>query len=292
MKRYFPVLTIAGSDSSGGAGIQADIKTMSALGCYAASAITSITVQNTLGVTAVQAIHPDIVAGQIRAVMDDIHPLAIKIGMVNDADTICAIADTLSQYEVDRLVVDPVMVSTSGSRLMQEDALDVFCRLLLPMATLLTPNVPEAEVLADMKITSCDDMDIAAGRILKKGCEAVLIKGGHLAGRKTDRFYRVVDENRFVEGSSAVDGFRIVDGGLMMYEFACDNVPTRNTHGTGCTLSAAIASYLAFDCPAGDAIALAKDYLTDALKAGADVEIGSGHGPVNHFFDPKKLIKI
>lgn len=292
MKRYFPVLTIAGSDSSGGAGIQADIKTMSALGCYAASAITSITVQNTLGVTAVQAIHPDIVAGQIRAVMDDIHPLAIKIGMVNDADTICAIADTLSLYEVDRLVVDPVMVSTSGSRLMQEDALDVFCRLLLPMATLLTPNVPEAEVLADMKITSCDDMDIAAGRILKKGCEAVLIKGGHLAGRKTDRFYRVVDENRFVEGSSAVDGFRIVDGGLMMYEFACDNVPTRNTHGTGCTLSAAIASYLAFDCPAGDAIALAKDYLTDALKAGADVEIGSGHGPVNHFFDPKKLIKI
>ena len=292
MKRYFPVLTIAGSDSSGGAGIQADIKTMSALGCYAASAITSITVQNTLGVTAVQAIHPDIVAGQIRAVMDDIHPLAIKIGMVNDADTICAIADTLSQYEVDRLVVDPVMVSTSGSRLMQEDALDVFCRLLLPMATLLTPNVPEAEVLADMKITSCDDMDIAAGRILKKGCEAVLIKGGHLVGRKTDRFYRVVDENRFVEGSSAVDGFRIVDGGLMMYEFACDNVPTRNTHGTGCTLSAAIASYLAFDCPAGDAIALAKDYLTDALKAGADVEIGSGHGPVNHFFDPKKLIKI
>lgn len=292
MKRYFPVLTIAGSDSSGGAGIQADIKTMSALGCYAASAITSITVQNTLGVTAVQAIHPDIVAGQIRAVMDDIHPLAIKIGMVNDADTICAIADTLSQYEVDRLVVDPVMVSTSGSRLMQEDALDVFCRLLLPMATLLTPNVPEAEVLAGMKITSCDDMDIAAGRILKKGCEAVLIKGGHLAGRKTDRFYRVVDENRFVEGSSAVDGFRIVDGGLMMYEFACDNVPTRNTHGTGCTLSAAIASYLAFDCPAGDAIALAKDYLTDALKAGADVEIGSGHGPVNHFFDPKKLIKI
>ena len=292
MKRYFPVLTIAGSDSSGGAGIQADIKTMSALGCYAASAITSITVQNTLGVTAVQAIHPDIVAGQIRAVMDDIHPLAIKIGMVNDADTICSIADTLSQYEVDRLVVDPVMVSTSGSRLMQEDALDVFCRLLLPMATLLTPNVPEAEVLADMKITSCDDMDIAAGRILKKGCEAVLIKGGHLVGRKTDRFYRVVDENRFVEGSSAVDGFRIVDGGLMMYEFACDNVPTRNTHGTGCTLSAAIASYLAFDCPAGDAIALAKDYLTDALKAGADVEIGSGHGPVNHFFDPKKLIKI
>ncbi|MBO5187085.1 MAG: bifunctional hydroxymethylpyrimidine kinase/phosphomethylpyrimidine kinase [Prevotella sp.] len=291
MKKYFPVLTIAGSDSSGGAGIQADIKTMSALGCYAASAITSITVQNTLGVTAVQAIRPDIVAGQIRAVMDDIHPLAIKIGMVNDADTICAIADTLSLYDVDRLVVDPVMVSTSGSRLMQENALEVFCRRLLPMATLLTPNVPEAEVLAGMKITSCDDMDIAAGKILKKGCEAVLIKGGHLAGRKTDRFYRVVDENRFVEGSSAVDGFRIVDGGLMMCEFACDNVPTRNTHGTGCTLSAAIASYLAFDCPAGDAIALAKDYLTEALQAGADVKIGGGHGPVNHFFDPKKLIK-
>ncbi|MBP3510822.1 MAG: bifunctional hydroxymethylpyrimidine kinase/phosphomethylpyrimidine kinase [Prevotella sp.] len=292
LKSYLPVLTIAGSDSSGGAGIQADIKTISALGCYAASAITSITVQNTLGVTAVQAVQPDIVAGQIRAVMDDIHPRAVKIGMVNDADTIYAIADALSQYDLDGLVVDPVMVSTSGSRLMQEDAIGVFCTRLLPMATLLTPNVPEAEVLAGMKITSCDDMDIAAGRILKKGCEAVLIKGGHLAGRKTDRLYRVVDENRFVEGSSAVDEYRVVDGGLMMYEFACDNVPTRNTHGTGCTLSAAIASYLAFGCPAGDAIALAKDYLTEALQAGADVEIGSGHGPVNHFFDPKKLIKI
>ena len=270
----FKILTIAGSDSSGGAGIQADIKTISALGCYAASAITSITVQNTLGVTAVQAVQPDIVAGQIRAVMDDIRPLAVKIGMVNDADTICAIASTLRGYDLRHLVIDPVMVSTSGSRLMQADALDVFCKELLPMATLLTPNIPEAEVLAGMEITDRNGMDTAAGRILEMGCEAVLIKGGHIAGRKADRLYRRAE------------------GCMETHEFACDNVPTRNTHGTGCTLSAAIASYLALGNKPVDAIARAKEYLTEALKAGADVEIGGGHGPVNHFFDPKKLIKI
>ncbi len=270
----FKILTIAGSDSSGGAGIQADIKTISALGCYAASAITSITVQNTLGVTAVQAVLPDIVAGQIRAVMDDIRPLAVKIGMVNDAPTIRAIAATLRGYDLRHLVIDPVMVSTSGSRLMQADALDVFSKELLPMATLLTPNIPEAEVLAGMEITDRNGMDSAAERILEMGCEAVLIKGGHMEGHKTDRLYRRAE------------------GGMETHEFACDNVPTRNTHGTGCTLSAAIASYLALGNKPVDAIARAKDYLTEALKAGADVEIGGGHGPVNHFFDPKKLIKI
>ena len=201
--------------------------------------------------------------------------------MVNDADTICAIADTLSLYDADRLVVDPVMVSTSGSRLMQENALDVFCRRLMPMATLLTPNVPEAEVLAGMKITSCADMDIAAGKILKKGCEAVLIKGGHLAGRKTDRFYRVADENRFVEGSSAVDGFSIVDGGLMMCEFACDNVPTRNTHGTGCTLSSAIAANLAKGYDLDQSVERAKAYISGALAAMLDLSL-------IHISEPKR----
>lgn len=302
MKKYIPVLTIAGSDSSGGAGIQADIKTISALGCYAASAITSITVQNTLGVTAVQAISPDIVAGQIRAVMDDIKPLAVKIGMVNDAPTIRAIAATLREYDIKHLVVDPVMVSTSGSRLMRDDALDVFCKELLPMATLLTPNIPEAEVLASSGSTAPSDTpkgersaeaDMArwASHILSmmasrpefsscgaahsplgesEGAGAILIKGGHAEGRKVDRLYTAAE----------------------VREYACDNVSTRNTHGTGCTLSSAIAAYLALGNPLQEAIGLAKDYVTEALKAGADVEIGGGHGPVNHFFNPKKTFII
>lgn len=270
MKKYIPVLTIAGSDCSGGAGIQADIKAISAVGCYAASAITSITVQNTLGVTAVQAIRPDIVAGQIRAVMDDIHPAAVKIGMVNDAATIRAIVSALREYDIKHLVVDPVMVSTCGSRLMQDDALGVFLTELMPMATLLTPNLPETEMLTDMKVTDKERMNMAAERLKEMGCSTVLIKGGHIAGRKTDRLFY---ENE-------------------VREYACEDVPTHNTHGTGCTLSAAIASFLALDHPLTEAVGRAKEYITEALKAGADVRIGNGHGPVNHFFNPKALQKI
>lgn len=267
--KYIATLTIAGSDCSGGAGIQADIKTMSALGCYAASAITAITVQNTLGVTAVHAVPPEIVAGQIKAVMDDIEPKAIKIGMVNDAETIFAIAETLKAYCLPHLVVDPVMVATSGSRLMQDDALDVFCRELLPLATLLTPNVPEAEVLSGIKITDKGSMDKAARRVLQLGCNNLLIKGGHLAGQKVDRLYGDVD-----------------------CEYVAENVVTRNTHGTGCSLSSAITTFLAQGFSTDKAIGKAKEWLTEALKAGADVEIGHGHGPVNHFFNPKSLFTL
>lgn len=267
--KYIATLTIAGSDCSGGAGIQADIKTMSALGCYAASAITAITVQNTLGVTAVHAVPPEIVAGQIKAVMDDIEPKAIKIGMVNDAETIFAIAETLKAYSLPHLVVDPVMVATSGSRLMQDDGLDVFCRELLPLATLLTPNVPEAEVLSGIKITDKGSMDKAARRVLQLGCNNLLIKGGHLAGQKVDRLYGDVD-----------------------CEYVAENVVTRNTHGTGCSLSSAITTFLAQGFSTDEAIGKAKEWLTEALKAGADVEIGHGHGPVNHFFNPKSLFTL
>ena len=267
--KYIATLTIAGSDCSGGAGIQADIKTMSALGCYAASAITAITVQNTLGVTAVHAVPPEIVAGQIKAVMDDIEPKAIKIGMVNDAETIFAIAETLKAYSLPHLVVDPVMVATSGSRLMQDDALDVFCRELLPLATLLTPNVPEAEVLSGIKITDKGSMDKAARRVLQLGCNNLLIKGGHLAGQKVDRLYGDVD-----------------------CEYVAENVVTRNTHGTGCSLSSAITTFLAQGFSTDEAIGKAKEWLTEALKAGANVEIGHGHGPVNHFFNPKSLFTL
>lgn len=267
--RYICALTIAGSDSCGGAGVQADIKTMSALGVYAASAITSVTVQNTLGVQAIQAIQPEIVAGQIRAVMDDIKPTAIKVGMVNDQATILTIADTLQQYSPQKLVVDPVMVSTSGSTLMHEDALGTFCSRLLPMATLLTPNIPEAEVLSNRSIRSIDDMDAAGRSILALGCKAVLIKGGHLEGRKVDKQYLPNNE---------------------ICSFVHEAIATRNTHGTGCTLSSAIAAFMARGLALTDAVAQAKTYLSQALEAGKDVHIGEGHGPVNHLFNPEKQI--
>ena len=264
---YITTLTIAGSDSCGGAGVQADVKTMSALGCYAATAITAITVQNTLGVTAVHAVPPEIVAGQIRVVMDDIRPRAVKVGMVNDIDTINAIADTLAEYDIENLVVDPVMVATSGARLMQDDAVEVFTKKLMPLATLLTPNVPEAEVLSGVTISNKTSMDNAARIIQNKGCKALLIKGGHIEGRKIDRLY---------------------SGNELISELEAANVDTRNTHGTGCTLSSAITSYLAIGYPIDKAIAAAKEWLTQALIAGAKVEIGSGHGPVNHFYNPIK----
>ena len=279
--KYIAVLTIAGSDCSGGAGIQADIKTISALGCYAASAITAITVQNTQGVTAVHAVPPEIVAGQIRAVMDDIKPKAVKIGMVNDAETIKAIADTLADYDIEHIVVDPVMVSTSGSKLMQDDAIKVFIEKLLPMSTLITPNIYEAEILAGKKITDEDSMNDVAGEILSKGAEAVLIKGGHIEGdKKVDQLYRAI---RKTESRSTELNMMIGDS------FESETVETRNTHGTGCTLSAAIASNLAMGLGINKAIDKAKYWLTSALIAGADVEIGSGHGPVNHFYAPRKM---
>ena len=280
--RYYTALTIAGSDSCGGAGIQADIKTMSALGVYAASAITAITVQNTKGVYGIQKVEAGIVSGQIKAVMDDIHPDAIKIGMVNDSDTIHAIAETLKKYHTDtaeeirnqqavfqHLVIDPVMVSTSGCRLMQEDALDIFINELLPLATLLTPNIPEAEILAGMKIENKEDIMQAASAISRLGCKHVLIKGGHF------------------EGTEKID--YLFENGKLLTSYRGISVNTRNTHGTGCTLSSAITSYLAREMDMNTAIAMAKTYLSGAILAGKDVEIGEGHGPVNHFYEPKSL---
>ncbi len=269
--RYYTALTIAGSDSCGGAGIQADIKTMSALGVYAASAITAITVQNTKGVYGIQNVEPEIVKGQIEAVMEDIHPDAIKIGMVNDCDTIRAIAETLKKYQesFQHLVIDPVMVSTSGCRLMQEDALDVFITELLPLATLLTPNIPEAEILANRKIENAEDIKAAAAAISKLGCRYVLIKGGHF------------------DGEEKID--YLFEDGKQKTSYRGISVNTRNTHGTGCTLSSAITSYLAREMDMNTAIAMAKTYLSGAILAGKDIKIGEGHGPVNHFYEPKSL---
>ncbi|MCI6159943.1 MAG: bifunctional hydroxymethylpyrimidine kinase/phosphomethylpyrimidine kinase [Prevotella sp.] len=269
---YIPTLTIAGSDCSGGAGMEADIKTMSALGCYATAVITSVTVQNTCGVTDIQDIRPDIVGGQIRAVMGDIHPQSVKVGMVNNCAIIHAIADALEEYRPNLLVVDPVMVSSSGSQLMKDNALGTFCQRLIPLATLLTPNLPEAEILADMCITRPEDIDQAAEKMMRYGCKAVLIKGGHSNGpKKTDRLY-IAKEKPVL--------------------FQSQSVPTKNTHGTGCTLSSAITAYLARGMNLLQAVEAAKQYVTRALTAGSNVKIGQGIGPVNHFFNPEKLIKL
>lgn len=271
---YITALTIAGSDSSGGAGIQADIKTMSALGVYASCAITAVTAQNTLGVQSVSAVPSTIVKQQIRSVLSDIRPQAIKIGMVNDIATIRAIVETLVHYPCSVIVVDPVMVATSGDSLMQKNALSVFCKELLPLASIVTPNIPEAEILAGMKIKDSNDARIAARRIATYGCPDILIKGGHQTGRnKTDYL------------------FDFSSSPYSEYVFTEQTIDTKNTHGTGCTLSSAIAAFLARGMQMADAVACAKSFIHKALAAGKDVKIGDGHGPVNHFFAPEPLIK-
>ena len=268
---YLPVLSIAGTDSSGGAGIAADLKTMSALGCYAACVITAVTAQNTCGVTGIHDVPPEMVGLQISAVMDDIAPLAVKIGMVNRPETIRVIAEKLKAYEGFKLVVDPVMVASSGDSLMEKGALATFCAELLPMAMLLTPNIPEAEMLSGVTIRDEKDIQRAARQILTMGCKAVLIKGGHLKGdQKIDRLFKD-------------------DGSMTIYEAPA--VSTCNTHGTGCTFSSAIACYWAMGKSLTTAVSLAKEYVTAALSVGSDVSIGKGTGPVNHFFNPQKLIK-
>lgn len=263
MKRYVTALTIAGSDPSGGAGIQADLKTFSALGVYGATAITAVTVQNTQSVKYVHKLPPQVVYDQIVAVMEDVTVDAVKIGMVNDAETLDAIVHALTAYRSKFLVVDPVMVSTSGCALMQPDALAIMKERLLPMADLVTPNLPEAWTLAGTD-TSVDD---AAQAILRLGVKALLIKGGHAEGNtKTDYLYIYKGE------------------GVKRVEFTAETIDTPNTHGTGCTLSSAIAALLACGNGLEDAVRQAKEYLTEALKAGAGVHVGRGHGPVCHFY--------
>lgn len=270
-RRCVPVLTIAGSDSSGGAGIQADIKTISALGGYAAAAITAVTAQNTLGVTAVEAVSPTMVEAQIRAVMTDIVPRSVKIGMTGSRETIDAVTCGLSAYAAVPIVLDPVMVSTSGCRLTEEDAIESLIERLVPMVTLLTPNLPEAEQLVGHRASTIAERDEAARRILDMGCGAVLIKGGHDMDGDTmeDRLYRFDAR-----------------GGMVIDRFVHTRIDTSNTHGTGCTLSSAIATYLAMGEPLVEAVEKGVNYLQEALLHGVDLAIGQGHGPVNHTFNP------
>lgn len=264
-------MAIAGSDCSGGAGIQADIKTMSALGCYVSSVITAVTVQNTRGVNYSSEVPPQVVVDQIEAIERDIPPVAVKIGMLSSPIIVKAVSASMSYYHPDFLVVDPVMVSTSGHHLLTPEGVIALKRSLVPKATLVTPNIPEAEILADMPIGKEDDMEPAAQAILKLGCKAVLIKGGHLEGEKKP------------------DYLFTSKGEIKRYD--ADTIKTNNVHGTGCTLSSAITAYLARGEAMESAIEKAKKYITEAIRAGADVKIGEGHGPVNHFFNPEKLIK-
>jgi hydroxymethylpyrimidine/phosphomethylpyrimidine kinase len=251
-------LTIAGSDSSGGAGIQADIKTMMANGVYAMSAITALTAQNTTGVAGIMEVAPDFLRLQLEAVFTDIYPDAVKVGMVSDAKLIEVIAGQLTHYRAKNIVVDPVMVATSGARLLKEDAVSVLKEKLLPLAVVITPNIPEAEILSGQKITGIEDMELAAEKIGREyGC-SVLVKGGHA----------IHDANDFLWQKNRTAWF------------SSERIENPNTHGTGCTLSSAIASNLAKGSTLEAAVAKAKEYLTGALSAGLD--LGKGSGPLHH----------
>lgn len=256
----YPILTIAGSDCSGGAGIQADIKTMTAHECYAMAAITSLTAQNTTGVSLVEGVSPRMVAEQIRMVFADIPPLAVKTGMLFSADIVKTVAETLAEVGARNVVVDPVMVSTSGSRLISEDAIYNMVTLLFPLADLVTPNRMEAEVLTELT-----DPYEQADRLLEMGCKNVLVKGG--------------DNDNHREKSDLLasrDGSR--------HLLTLPAIDSKNTHGTGCTLSSAIACNLGKGMTMLDAVSEAKRYVNEAIKHGKDVNIWHGHGPVKHFY--------
>lgn len=266
MKSYIPVLTIAGSDSSGGAGIQADIKTMSALGTYAMSAITAITAQNTTGVSAIQGIAPKIVAAQIDMVYADIPPVAVKTGMLYNAEIISAVADALARNNARNIIIDPVMVATSGAMLIDKDAVNTLVAKLFPMATLITPNCAEAR-----ELTGSDDIMTQITRLRETGARNILLKGGDspATDKKTD--------------------YLSLEGSNEPIALTSDAIATKNSHGTGCTLSSAIASYMALGYDLEKSVRKAKQYISYALFAGKNVCIGNGNGPVNHFFAPEKL---
>ncbi len=263
---YYRCLTIAGSDSSGGAGIQADLKTFGALGCYGMSAITALTAQNTTGVSAIQAMTPAFVLEQIRVVLSDIGVDAVKIGMLFSADIIKAVAEALKLFNVQRVVLDPVMIAQSGDKLLKEDAIEAIKIHLMPLATVVTPNIPEAAVLTGKPVDAAIDMRKTAKTLSRQGSRAVLIKAGHLEGAQSTDVLYLPGDDRFIE----ISGPRI---------------DTINNHGTGCTLSSAITAYLARGETLDTAVRQAKRYIEGALKAAASYRIGNGHGPVHHYHE-------
>ena len=266
MKEIRHILTIAGSDSVGGAGIQADIKTIFSLGQYAASAITAVTAQNTCGVRMIQAIDSAVLSAQIDAVLEDLNVDAIKIGMVYTKENVDAIRDSLAKNNYrNHLVLDPVLVATSGDMLAKADFLNVLKDQLFPLCTILTPNISEAETISGMKISSVDDM-LECGRWIVSNCHCknVLVKGGHSTGEKMTDI--LVSEDGTYKA------------------FSAEKIDSSNTHGTGCTLSSAIATYLAIGLPIVEAVAHAKNYVYNAILAAKDAKVGHGHGSTNHFW--------
>ncbi len=274
--QYPRVLTIAGSDSGGGAGIQADIKAISATGSYAASAITAVTVQNTLGVESVFPVPPEVIAAQIRCVLSDIGADAVKIGMLHSAEVVTAVRDALTEADgfggSGNIVLDPVMVATSGHRLIEESAIRVLASELIPMARVITPNIPEAEILGNTKVSSQSELPALARALSLGGRVSVLLKAGHLTDeRLVDIFYNAEEDS--------------------ILELPSERVHTPNTHGTGCTLSSAMASFLARGFSLDDAARAATEYIHQAIVSGSRYETGHGHGPVNHFWNMDRFIK-
>ena len=264
-KTYSRVLTIAGSDSGGGAGIQADLKTFAALGCYGMTAITALTAQNTQGVTAIHPVPPDFAAEQLDAVFSDIGTDAVKIGMLFSPELIQTVADRLSQHKAGNIVLDPVMVAQSGDKLLQDDAIEAIKTYLMPLADIVTPNLPEAEVLLGKSLSDQDSLKPAAKELSRLGSCSVLIKGGHgKTPTSTDILY-LADKDHWIELTG-------------------DRITTQNNHGTGCTLSSAIAAYLAKGNSIEAAVRDAKTYISEAIQTGAEYQLGRGHGPVHHFF--------
>ncbi len=265
-KQYKRVLSIAGSDPSGGAGIQADLKAFSACGCYGATAIVAVVDENTVGVTGVHAIPMPFVAGQIKSVLDDIGADAVKIGMLHSSELIRAVKDTLLQYNITNIVLDPVMVATSGDKLLLDEAIQTLKDELIPFVRVITPNIPEAEILLGTKIKRQEDLPLVVKDLSFGRSVSVLLKAGHLSDDElVDVFYNAETDE--------------------IIRLSSKRIKTLNTHGTGCTFSSAIAAYLAHSLPLNDAITRAKDYMNKAILAGAEYVIGKGHGPVHHFFD-------
>lgn len=269
--KYPTVLTIAGTDPSGGAGIQADLKTFAALGCYGMSVITALVAQNTCGVRAIHSVPPDFVKAQLLAVLEDIEPDAIKIGMVHSVELVDVIAKVLANYPSIPIIFDPVMIATSGHRLIEEDTIAAIVSKLFPLAKLITPNMDEASLLAGIPVKTINDMHEASAQIMAMKPKALLLKGGHLQSEKLTSM--LVDNNGLVQ------------------EYYSNKIETKNMHGSGCTLSSAIAAFIARGSSLTDAVSEAQDYVHGAIYHAADVVCGKGNGPLNHSYNPQKMIK-
>ena len=270
--RYPRVLTIAGSDSSGGAGIQADLKTFSALGCYGMTAITALTAQNTVGVQAIHAVPADFLKAQIQSVMDDVGVDAVKIGMLHAPGIVEVVAWAIDHYQLKNVVLDPVMVATSGDRLIASETVEVLVKELFPRATVITPNLDEAALLLQRPLTQASQLETAAADLLAMGAQAVLLKGGHLQGKE------VVD--------------LLMQPKAAPQRLASERIASTNVHGTGCTLSSAIAANLAMGEPLDRAVGLARSFILEAIFHGARVRTGQGHGPLNHGHAPVAMRQV